>query len=123
VYVEQQMKDPDAAGRKRAQRAYPQRPCQECGTTEKRIDRHHVNGDTLDNSPENVALLCSTCHTKRHWAEGSQSQRVAAQRERVSRIRHAVLADYQLGMPVAQLMQKHGIGTSTLYQIVKPARM
>ena len=29
-----------------------------------RIQLHHINGDPSDNRPENIAVLCSTCHDR-----------------------------------------------------------
>ena len=54
----------DNRGRQRAQRMYPAEQCVECLATsdDHPIDRHHVDGDTLNNSPENVRILCRRCH-------------------------------------------------------------
>lgn len=56
-----------SAGRLRAWRMYPQQPCEACGTEDGH--RHHIDRNTLNNSPENIAFLCSSCHTKRHNTE------------------------------------------------------
>jgi hypothetical protein len=69
-----------AAGRKRAQRRFKRSACLDCGETEKRIDRHHLDGNPANNSETNVIPLCASCHAKRHWQEGSQAERVARQR-------------------------------------------
>jgi hypothetical protein len=47
-------------GRTRAIREYPPGPCTRCG--DPKGERHHVNGDTSDNRPENIAMLCRRCH-------------------------------------------------------------
>src|SRR5262245_13374226 len=47
-------------GRGRALRLYPLGPCERCGRPGQ--ERHHKNGVTTDNGPENVAILCHRCH-------------------------------------------------------------
>lgn len=48
-------------GRQRARRMYKNiGPCVKCGS--EKSERHHVNGNTFDNSPENIQLLCRKCH-------------------------------------------------------------
>jgi hypothetical protein len=50
-------------GRKRALHAYPEsQPCEKCGN--KKTDRHHIDGDTSNNSKGNIAWLCRRCHMK-----------------------------------------------------------
>lgn len=61
-----------AAGRQRAQKLYPvPLPCKCCGVTaqEARIDRHHKDGNTLNNAFDNIEFLCASCHTKQHIFE------------------------------------------------------
>lgn len=55
------------AGRSRALRTYPELPsaCQDCGVTGQRLDRHHIDDNTLNNSPENIAFVCRRCHMVR----------------------------------------------------------
>ena len=53
----------EKGGRTRAQRKYPTiGSCEHCGNPAK--DRHHKDGDTANNSPENIAVLCRRCHMK-----------------------------------------------------------
>ena len=75
------------AGRERAVRRYPMGPCESCG--EPGRDRHHVDGNTANNEPGNIEILCRRCHMKRDGrrdaftaigAEASR-QRAAAQTE------------------------------------------
>ena len=48
-------------GRSRAQRLYPEiGPCESCGA--ERAERHHRDGDTINNDPSNIAALCRKCH-------------------------------------------------------------
>lgn len=51
----------EKAGRKRALRAYPTiGPCEACGAT--KTERHHKDGNTANNAPDNIAALCRRCH-------------------------------------------------------------
>lgn len=47
-------------GHKRAGKLYVLGACVRCGKPA--TDRHHVNGNTADNRPENVMILCRSCH-------------------------------------------------------------
>lgn len=47
-------------GRSRARRKFAPRPCEVCGAT--RVDRHHKDGDTANNSQANIAFLCRRHH-------------------------------------------------------------
>lgn len=49
------------AGRRRAQRMYPViGACIRCGAG--KAERHHVDGNTLNNRSSNIAVLCRKCH-------------------------------------------------------------
>ena len=50
------------SARCRAERGYPNRPCELCGNT--KAERHHKDDNTRNNSPENVQFLCRRCHMK-----------------------------------------------------------
>lgn len=48
-------------GRTRAERLYPViGPCTICG--KKKSERHHRDGNTDNNSPMNIVILCRRCH-------------------------------------------------------------
>jgi hypothetical protein len=49
-------------GRTRALRIFRKHPCEICGEGQKRIDRHHIDGNTLNNKEDNIVLLCRKCH-------------------------------------------------------------
>ena len=49
------------AGRTRAERWYKLKPCVRCG---EKAERHHKDGNTLNNKPENINFLCRKCHMK-----------------------------------------------------------
>jgi len=62
-------------GRERARRLYASGPCAICGA-ELAMDLHHRNGDSFDNSPENVQRLCRSCHVKKHPRARQSTRRV-----------------------------------------------
>lgn len=39
--------------------------CEKCGSTSN-VDVHHKDGDRNNNTPENIVLLCRSCHMKEH---------------------------------------------------------
>lgn len=48
-------------GRKRALKAYPNvGPCTRCGAP--KAERHHIDENTANNDPSNIAILCRRCH-------------------------------------------------------------
>lgn len=55
-------------GRHRAERWYPIKACEVCGKTGggHQIHRHHKDGNTLNNNPENIAILCTRHHGEAH---------------------------------------------------------
>jgi len=51
----------ERSGRTRALRLYPKiGPCTICGN--KKSERHHRDGNTTNNSPYNIVILCRKCH-------------------------------------------------------------
>jgi hypothetical protein len=46
--------------RDRARRRYRLGPCEQCGAPA--TDRHHKDGNTGNNEPRNIAILCRRCH-------------------------------------------------------------
>lgn len=48
------------AGRVRARNRYRLGPCEHCGKPA--CDRHHKDGNTLNNETSNIAILCRRCH-------------------------------------------------------------
>lgn len=57
------------SGRKAAQRTYPATRCAVCGGI-KTLQRHHIDRDPTNNRPDNVQILCQTCHAATHRAAG-----------------------------------------------------
>lgn len=47
-------------GRLRAQRIYKLGVCERCPKPAR--DRHHIDGNTANNEPENILRLCRSCH-------------------------------------------------------------
>jgi hypothetical protein len=52
--------------------------CSKCGTTEKKLDVHHLNGNHEDNTLKNLRLLCRPCHNKTHGKGSSLAVRNSA---------------------------------------------
>jgi hypothetical protein len=58
-----------SAGQFRAQALYPNRPCDRCGAPPDalwRMERHHRDGNRLNNNQANVEVLCIPCHKQTH---------------------------------------------------------
>lgn len=55
-------------GNYKAQYLYEASECSKCGATkaEKIIHRHHIDENPMNNAPENIEILCVTCHRKTH---------------------------------------------------------
>ncbi len=43
--------------------------CSRCGTATRRLDTHHKDRDTRNQSPANLEVLCHRCHMQEHRAE------------------------------------------------------
>lgn len=65
------------AGHKRAQRRYPMGDCEKCGAPGR--DRHHRDGDQMNNEPGNVAILCRRCHQREDGRYEALRERALAQ--------------------------------------------
>ena len=59
-----------AAGRKRAQRSVEMHQCNRCWTLAN-LQRHHIDRNPMNNTPENIEVLCQTCHLREHLADGT----------------------------------------------------
>ena len=59
------------AGNKRARRIFKVETCEKCGADPKisTIHRHHMDGNTLNNSASNIQFLCCRCHARLHAPE------------------------------------------------------
>jgi len=65
-----------AAGRLRALRLYPHLPPCQCGG---KSERHHKDGNTLNNAPDNIEFKCRRCHMR---DDGRLEAFIAKRRER-----------------------------------------
>jgi transcription elongation factor Elf1 len=77
-------------GRRRAQRLVDAINCEKCGSTEK-LERHHKDGNPMNNEPNNLAVLCSPCHHKEHLRIAPATCVVCGQMFRPKRARRATL--------------------------------
>jgi 5-methylcytosine-specific restriction endonuclease McrA len=50
--------------------------CQRCGST-RHLNVHHKNEDRYDSDPQNLEVLCRSCHNKAHSLGGRHGRRVA----------------------------------------------
>lgn len=60
------------SGWTRAQKMYATKPCEVCG--KERVDRHHIDTNTKNNSPDNIKFLCRKHHKAIHGPYPSQNQ-------------------------------------------------
>lgn len=49
-----------STGRSRAKKMYPLKPCKICGS--KKSERHHKDGNPINNSPQNIMFVCRKHH-------------------------------------------------------------
>lgn len=63
-------------GRAQARRLYQLGACEDCGRPG--VDRHHKDGDTDNNLPENIAILCRRCHQEEDGRLEGLRERAAA---------------------------------------------
>jgi hypothetical protein len=54
----------------KAVKATKAKVCELCGKTEGRLEMDHIDGDRSNNEPENLQLLCVSCHKKKEYACG-----------------------------------------------------
>jgi len=112
-------------GRTRALRLYPQGPCVDCGS--EKGERHHVNGDTSDNSPENVKFPCRSCHMKcdgrlqrlselgkRIDKRGEKNGNCKLTDDQVREIRTL----HESGTSVSEIMEKFSISRTHTHRII-----
>lgn len=120
------LKDPDKAGRLRAEALYPiEEPCEVCGKTGKGrgvIDRHHRDSDRLNNDRSNIAFLCRRHHQAAHRLTdgkvgGGRRPRVnALQRARAEeRAQHARRL-LEAGMSIAEVGDQLGAHPASVYR-------
>jgi hypothetical protein len=70
------------AGRKRAQKRFQGDKCAECDRVDVHLHRHHIDRNPNNNTPDNIRILCGSCHQKLHWREGDHAKRVEQMRGR-----------------------------------------
>lgn len=54
-----------ANGRYQAQYRFAAEKCERCSSP-KNVERHHKDGNAMNNSPENIERLCRKCHVAEH---------------------------------------------------------
>ena len=76
------------AGRREAKRLFPIAEgalCLDCQAPA--TDHHHLDGDTHNNVPENVVVLCRKCHLRQERQENHVGSRSKLTSEQIERIR------------------------------------
>lgn len=57
-------------GHREAQRKYAAEECPLCGG-KRNLQRHHRDMNSMNNEPENISILCQTCHKNAHMKSGT----------------------------------------------------
>lgn len=57
----------------KARQVKPREKCETC-LTEKNLHVHHKDRNPANNSPENLSVLCASCHLKLHWTEDREAR-------------------------------------------------
>lgn len=47
--------------------------CEKCGKAKKKLEPHHKDFLKVDHSPENLIVVCRSCHKLMHYAEKAKS--------------------------------------------------
>ena len=117
------------SGRMRAVRMYPHvGPCVECG--KEKAERHHIDGNTTNNDPSNIAILCRRCHmksdgrlekVKAHLKEVQPIGRAASGEQRRIRAKNRPLESFNLSTRQGRYMaRKRGHDVPKLKSGVPP---
>ena len=102
----------ERSGRSRAIRAFPIiGGCIKCGKS--RAERHHKNGNTADNSPQNIEIVCRRCHMKE---DGRLAALVA------SSIKHLALARSAPRKVITHCPKGHPYEGANLYVNVRGSK-
>ena len=65
------------------------RGCCDCGESRYYlVEIHHIDGDPFNNKPDNVEIVCSNCHRKRHLKKDSKGRWVYHPKNSVLTPRH-----------------------------------
>lgn len=115
---------PKATGRGRANILYPGESCSVCGKPyggRGNVQRHHTDGDTMNNNRSNIAFLCTTHHMQAHKLRDGRGPGGGA-RPRVARMVHdRAVAKFQKAIPLSdagliheEIAARLGVSRSTV---------
>jgi len=77
----------------RIRKTIKEQKCQSCGKSDGRLDTHHLDRDKSNNIPDNIVVLCASCHAFLHYIEdnrGLQGWNMAKQQELRDRHRYNI---------------------------------
>lgn len=71
ISIDRNMTHGGSQGRyQRIARESKEQVCEECGRRDVRLDVHHIDHDKCNNNPENLRMLCVSCHARFHYFNG-----------------------------------------------------
>jgi hypothetical protein len=104
-----------SAGNWRAIKLYPVLgKCQRCGLKDAR-ERHHKDSNTLNNNPDNVMLVCHSCHGKLHPLSGESNGRAKLTAIQVCEIKVRL----SMGEKQTVLAREYKVSRYPIYAIAK----
>lgn len=99
-----------SAGRSLANRLHPGEPCEVCAMPyggRGRVQRHHIDGDTMNNDRSNIAFLCVAHHMSAHRARDGKGPG-GGPRPRIAKAKHdAAVAKYRQAIPLRDAGWRH----------------
>ena len=98
-------------GRQEAKRLYPIQDgdvCVDC--TKPATDHHHIDGNTHNNTADNVLKLCRVCHLRRERKDRRVGSHTRLTRQQINRIKYSRIA-------VSKLADEYGMSICYIQRI------
>jgi 5-methylcytosine-specific restriction endonuclease McrA len=117
-------RDPVQAGRREAQARYERGTCETPGCGKPAIDRHHVDGNTSNNAPENIRRLCRRCHMREdgRGTGGLDHQRAHGEAHGAAKLTEADVRAIRRRRPaelLSALATEYGVTETTISDIAR----